>query len=58
MNWDLTLLKKYNSTSHLRLIKQLKLELNNVSRSSKNKPKNQNQNITSKKIPFSELNLN
>ncbi len=27
MAWDYTLLKKFNATSHFRLLKQLKLEL-------------------------------
>tara|TARA_Y100001968_G_scaffold221231_1_gene204135 strand:- start:286 stop:462 length:177 start_codon:yes stop_codon:yes gene_type:complete len=58
MNWAHSLLKKYNATSHLRLIKQLKAELKPSPKTNKAKNKISNQTVNNLKVPFSDLNMN
>ncbi len=58
MDWDHLLLKKYSSTSHFRLIKQLKSELQPSYKQSKSKHKISQPVVVKEKVPFSELNFN
>ena len=57
MDWENSVLRKYNSTMHNRLIKQLKSELKPNKKFNPGKTRNTKEKTAVKKTPFSEVNL-